>query len=974
MTQTIHVISHTHWDREWYLTFQQFRLKLVHLVDGLLELLEHDSEFKHFMLDGQTIVLDDYLFMRPENEAVLRQHVQSGRLLIGPWHILPDMFLVGPEAHIRNLLQGDRTARRFGVKMTVGYIPDPFGHPGQVPQILRGFGIEHAALWRGVDEQPCEFAWQSPDGSRVWMAFLRDSYSNGASLAVNDLAQFAAQLAQARDSLAAHSAARDVLVMFGTDHMQPPPNTSAALAYAASHLPDTRVLHSTFPAYFQAVGAQLSASELPVVSGELRHCSRSHLLPGVLSTRMWIKQRNYACETLLEQWAEPFSVFAANMPQPGRTAEHLVDPAPILRQAWRMLMENHPHDSICGCSIDQVHEEMKPRFAQVEQVGEEITRQSLQILASQVETHREGALCAVVVFNPSGAVRTDLAEVELHIPEAVQAFKLVDEQGKVVPFEQLGSREQMFANVLIQKSELRDLVGTIHEGRVAGSAVTQIMISRREHLALIEAVVDEHGQPNLEAWKSAEGEMQALESDPAVTHVHILARRPRKSQVRFAAEDIPAFGWRTYWAQPAAAPAPPEPARLSPLLKPLLPAAMRFVSSPLGGRLLARLVPDTAKKPPFVIENEFLRIEANPQDGTLTLTDRRTGAEYPGLNRFEDGGDAGDEYNYCPPVKDKLITARLVSVKASPQALPAVLEIHLSLLLPKSLAVERNSRSTEMVEIPVLSRVSLAPGVPRVEIHTLVENHAEDHRLRVHFPAPFQVNHADYDGHFEVVRRSLDVPEKQPGWVEDPRPEVPQRAFVDVSDGLNGLMIANRGLPEVEVLKTPAGVEIALTLLRSVGWLSRDDLSTRSGHAGPGFATPEAQMTGAWHFDYAVIPHAAGWQAAYPLTYAFQSSLRGVVDGPHPGDLPSTGAFLACSPPEFVLSAVKEAENGRGWIVRGCNLMDTSVEVSLKPLFAFTTAALANLAEETQAPLTPAADGAVCFEVRGYGIATVRFW
>jgi alpha-mannosidase len=133
-------------------------------------------------------------------------------------------------------------------------------------------------------------------------------------------------------------------------------------------------------------------------------------------------------------------------------------------------------------------------------------------------------------------------------------------------------------------------------------------------------------------------------------------------------------------------------------------------------------------------------------------------------------------------------------------------------------------------------------------------------------------------------------------------------------------------------------------------------------------------MTGAWHFDYAVIPHAAGWQAAYPLTYAFQSSLRGVVDGPHPGDLPSTGAFLACSPPEFVLSAVKEAENGRGWIVRGCNLMDTSVEVSLKPLFAFTTAALANLAEETQAPLTPAADGAVCFEVRGYGIATVRFW
>ncbi len=124
-------------------------------------------QFKYFMLDGQTIVLDDYLAMRPEKEAILRQHIQKGRILIGPWHILPDMFLVGPEAHIRNLLQGDRTARKFGPKMMIGYIPDPFGHPGQVPQILRGFGIETACLWRGLDEEPAEFWWQSPDGSRV---------------------------------------------------------------------------------------------------------------------------------------------------------------------------------------------------------------------------------------------------------------------------------------------------------------------------------------------------------------------------------------------------------------------------------------------------------------------------------------------------------------------------------------------------------------------------------------------------------------------------------------------------------------------------------------------------------------------------------------------------------------------------------------------------------------------------------------
>ncbi|MCX6068172.1 MAG: hypothetical protein NT121_20880 [Chloroflexi bacterium] len=225
--QTLHVISHTHWDREWYLTFQQFRLKLVHLVDKLLDILAEDPEYKYFMLDGQTIVLDDYLLMRPEMESVLRGHIQSRRILIGPWHILPDMFLVSPEAHIRNLLEGARTARKFGPKMPIGYIPDPFGHPGQIPQILKGFGIQAAALWRGLSDQPAELWWQGPDGSRVLLAYLRDSYSNGANLPVHDSAQFAQLITTARDSLAAHSAVNDFLIMLGTDHMEPSPHTSA---------------------------------------------------------------------------------------------------------------------------------------------------------------------------------------------------------------------------------------------------------------------------------------------------------------------------------------------------------------------------------------------------------------------------------------------------------------------------------------------------------------------------------------------------------------------------------------------------------------------------------------------------------------------------------------------------------------------------------------------------------------------------
>ena len=350
--RNLHVISHTHWDREWYRPFQLFRMKLIHLVDGMLDILEKDRDFKYFMLDGQTILLDDYLDMRPEKEAVLRDHIRKGRILFGPWHILPDMFLVGPEAHIRNLQLGDRTARKFGPKMMIGYMPDSFGHIGQVPQILQGFGIQVACLWRGVDNGPAEFWWQAPDGSRVLMAYLREGYGNGADLPADNLERFAGMLSEKGDTLAPVSAASDLLIMYGTDHMEPPPNTSEAIAFADEMLRDTHVLHSTLPQYVKAIQTSIKKQklELPTIIGELRNCRRMHLLPGVLSTRMWIKQRNHACETLLTRWAEPFTSWQESI---NATQSSLLNhKSDILRPIWHLLMENHPHDSICGCSID----------------------------------------------------------------------------------------------------------------------------------------------------------------------------------------------------------------------------------------------------------------------------------------------------------------------------------------------------------------------------------------------------------------------------------------------------------------------------------------------------------------------------------------------------------------------------------------------------------------------------------------------
>jgi alpha-mannosidase len=984
--QTLHVISHTHWDREWYQTFQQFRLKLVHLVDKLLDILATDPNFKYFMLDGQTIVLDDYLLMRPEMEAILRGYIQSGRILIGPWHILPDMFLVSPEAHIRNLQQGDRTARKFGPKMMIGYMPDSFGHIGQIPQILHGFGIPTAALWRGLSDQPAELWWQSPDGSKVLLAYLRDSYSNGANLPVHDPELFTEQIAIAGNSLSAHSAVNDHLIMLGTDHMEPSPHTSAAIAYANANLPDTRVIHSTLPDYIESIKAKIEQLEqtIPTVCDELRACDRSHLLPGVLSTRMWIKQRNHHSQTLLEKWAEPFSVFAQNMLQPAwrdrfspeaLSSNRIQNVAPIIRQAWRLLMENHPHDSICGCSIDQVHDEMKPRFDQVDQIAEELTLQALQAIAHRTDTRASNAFSAIAIFNPHGTPCRDIVEVNLQVPEEIARFELVAADKTIIPYEYLGASNQELANVVLSKNSLRDTIGAITEGRVAGAAITRVIVSRHGATVTIDAILDNKGQPNIPAWRQAEEVIARYEADPGVTHFHVIAHTPRASRIRFVGPEIQALGWNTVRVRAVADSASTPPAAINPLLKPFLPLALRFAQSELGEKLLAKLNAGDETKPPFVIQNENFIVEARPSDGTLTVTDKRTNATFNSLNRFVDGGDAGDEYNYSPPGSNSFLTPKLVSVKVFRHMLVQTLEIEYALKIPAQLSPDRKNRSQKMVTIPIHSRVSLTPAAERVDIRTEVDNTAKDHRLRVHFPAPISVREADHDGHFEVVRRSLGVPQKGENWAEDPRPEVPQRAFTDVSNGEIGLTIANRGLPEVEVHEGGIGAhtEIVLTLLRCVGWLSRDDMPGRQGHAGPSFETPGGQMMGKWLYDYSIIPHAGAWREACQQAYVFQTELRAIETGIHPGEIPAQGSFVLSSSGAFIISAVKATENGKGWLVRGYNISSETILFHLKPLVRFAQAALVNLAEEEISPLPTADDGSVVISAVGHKIVSVMF-
>jgi len=432
----IHVVSHTHWDREWYRTFEQFRFRLVRLVDELLAVLDAEPEYRYFMLDGQTVVLEDYLEIRPEREADLRRLVQAGRIQIGPWYILPDEFLVSAEAHVRNMLRGWKVARRFGEPMMVGYVPDTFGHISQMPQILRGFGIDTAVFWRGLsgtpDEVKSELIWEAPDGSQVLTVHLPDAYGYGSLADMPSEVEPAVENVRRKlAEMAPHATTPYLLLMNGTDHQEPNPALPRVLRGVNEVLEEGVLVHSTLPEFLTKLKA--ATRGLAIYRQEFRDtnrkpgCRYNFILAGVLSARMYLKQVNQVCETELEKWAEPFAAVAWRLGD--------AYPEGFIDYAWQQLLRNHPHDSICGCSVDEVHREMETRFAKVRQVAREVSGQALASIASRIDTtslpEGDGALA---VFNPLGWVRADVVTAKVHTAEPfVRGVEVRDVAGRKLP-------------------------------------------------------------------------------------------------------------------------------------------------------------------------------------------------------------------------------------------------------------------------------------------------------------------------------------------------------------------------------------------------------------------------------------------------------------------------------------------------------------------------------------------------------------
>ncbi|HUG56113.1 MAG TPA: phosphatase PAP2 family protein [Candidatus Limnocylindrales bacterium] len=369
MPWRIFVVAHTHWDREWYERFAAYRERLVAMVGRLLDLLERDERFRSFTFDGQTIAIEDHLAARPEDRPRIEALVRAERLFVGPWYVLADNLLVSGESIVRNFQEGLRVSGELGRALRVAYVADPFGHPAQLPQILRGFGYTSYVFARGVgdegEELGSEFQWEAPSGDRVLASHQVAHYSNALPLVgaseepAGDLRRRVARvLPRILERTAPYASGDALLFMVGDDHTEAYARLPDAIAAIEAAAPRSVARIASLEEFVAALPRPKGVFSGEMVAGKYRP-----ILRGVNSTRAWIKQENAACERLLLERCEPLDAFAGG----GARAE--------LRSLWRALLENHPHDSICGCSIDPVHDvDMRERFDRVRRDGEALAR------------------------------------------------------------------------------------------------------------------------------------------------------------------------------------------------------------------------------------------------------------------------------------------------------------------------------------------------------------------------------------------------------------------------------------------------------------------------------------------------------------------------------------------------------------------------------------------------------------------------
>lgn len=914
----LHVLCNSHIDREWTEPYQFTRIMTVRFLDSLLALMDAVPEYQ-FLLDSQTLPLEDYLEVRPENASRLRALVAAQRLWIGPWYSAPDFSCIFGESIIRNLLLGHQVARDFGHVMKVGYTPFGFGQISQLPQIYAGFGIDVIWFYRGVTEDQVPgicFQWIGADGTEAFcsranrynfFAGVVRPVTRGGNIVERDYDYCSQQVpvrfcdARRRHEHALLAAPRnqrnfdiipqkmiellednvrvfqgDVLSMMnGLDTLMPQRVDDEIIQRVKAFLPDNwQFEYANMPAFVAALRAEAAERgyELPIVRGEQRSAGppspETTLLGDIITARPAQKRRNAEAEMLLQRNAEPVAALA------WLTGGEY--PQAFLRHGWRELCKCHPHDTIAGAGVDQIEKDLLNRLDQVAGIADGVLQFAMGDLLTQVQTRGQDATdIPLVVCNPSAQPRSEIVTAQIDIPNTFgyTGLQVVD--------------------------------------AATGSPVDAVVLR----------------------W-DRNGERVVRDLEDATTSffcAHV--------EIEFVADDVPALGYRTFLVRKA-------------------PPRGHFRSLVRDGGTL---------------ENAYLRVTVQA-DGTVELHDKATGRTYRDLIQYRDRGETGNAWISRAPTVDTLCVSRGTPTRVSvvqDSPLRATVQIEQTLRIPSGLARDGadgvTRRSTELVDLPIVTRLTLTRDARALDVQTEFVNDAKNHVLQVLFPTDVATDVSHADAPFDVIARKIERDDRD-SYAQTLAATHPMLRYADLCDGAAGLGVTALGVRGYQVGED-ARRALTLTLLRAFEislctvtyrWEKRADQEL-------------SQAPGRHVVQYTLVPHAGDWQARMVAeAERLHCPLLVVQTDQHDGPLPTTHSFIALEPPAVELSAVKKAEDRDALLVRVYNPTDAAQSASLTCGWNVTGAQLVTLEElPVDGGTLPVTDKRVVFEVGPKKIVTL---
>ncbi|MEN8192567.1 MAG: glycoside hydrolase family 38 C-terminal domain-containing protein [Bacteroidota bacterium] len=888
----VHIISNTHWDRAWVYPFNETRLLLVEFMDNLLELLETDQKFHSFLLDSQTIAVEDYLEFRPEKEDQIKKFVKEGKLIVGPWYNLPEEYIVNGESLVRNMVVGHRQAEKLGKISKIGYTPFSYGQTSQMPQIYNGFDIDTMIFYRGINTKKAEFVLEGPDGSRLlgcrFGALSRFSYyfyvyrmarfgmgrdewwydwDRGAlpfrlnnenhshehyyPLDVTqedfDLSVLPQQVKKLIDDESEHFSTSHIACMQGFDCSSPDPKES--LLAEESNKVANKLGHELYLDSLENFMNEMKkeVKDPEVLYGESRNPGATgkwtNLMGDVISSRTKIKRRNAQGEVALQRYAEPFSTLGWLV-----GGEYMKS---SLDMAWKYLLQNHPHDNICGAGIDQMEKDMMYRFDQTDILSNGIMRRGLSAIVKQIDNNDININEAVVtVFNPSPFPRTEVVTFAVDLPDKSEydGFSIRNALSEFVPFTQTSSESY----------------GTL------------------------------------------------------VRNLQDISLQLRSQRVQLSAEftDIPAFGYKTYLVKK---------------------------ETETIGAIDVKLNDKSIK---HEMENEFIKVSIN-KDGSINILDKNTGQEFVNQNYYEETGESGNPWIHMFPEENKTFltlnsSAEITHLESS--AFLTKFKVVNVLNIPVGLEGNEGNyrRSDETTKMKIETIYTLRKNQPFIEVNTKIENNAEHHRVRAMFPTNLDVKVSAAEAAFDVIERNIVVPESSP-YYGKPNPQYPMHRFVDMSDEKVGLTLFNDGIREYEALVDESRT-LALTLFR--GFTATQSPVIDQWDVYPWMKLSQSLGHNEWR--YAIMPHSGDWVEGniYREVERFNLPIEMAQSGKGGGSLSKEMSFISINSEKIALSSLKQSEKRESLILRLFNPTDKEINCHLTTFKDIDSAWLTNMNEE----------------------------